>query len=461
MARNSGSSNNSDHQEDVAGGGEEPRSFLSSRRSASERNLALMQKSELDRTQESQKPSLDSTRASPMSPRSDNGRPMLQTSQRSYSERDLGSRRKGDGNSLASENNNSNDHHSDEWDSFGSFHLPLRTMAEQDLFEQKLLNDLSSGHHRGGGASGVDDDSTTSEGEDDDGDDNSSSGSFDSFAAPAMDDGAYTRKQQNSEENKLFNFFERNNPGPDEYSDDEDDEGGSIFSMSIMSLNTTPFCIQEEEEGEEVAPPALPRMRSKFAVMTTEEAFDALVVEYSKLMDDVEVAEVMLDQRKMEKNQLSGLVMSREEEFVIRRDCIDKLQGTLETLEEEVMTEREKTQQMTKANKWTSRQKDAWEKLDKAVTKLDELRDENKKMITKLQERPEIADEEVTAQLRLNRRRKKVKSLEQEHEMLSKDVNLLRGKKKAKNQPPLIGIEIVVDENEDVASLTSTELLTR
>lgn len=457
MARN----NNNDHHHQEEDDDGSPRSFLSSRRSASERNLALLQKSELDRSQDSQKPSLDSgTRASPMSPRSlDNGgRPMLQTSQRSYSERDLGSRRKGDGNSLASENNNSNDHHSDEWDSFGSFHLPLRTMAEQDLFEQKLLNDLSSGHHRG--TSGVDDDSTTSEGEDDDDgdDDNSSSGSFDSFAAHPED----ARKQQNSEENKLFNFFERNNPGPDEcYSDDEDDDGGSIFSMSIMSLNTTPFCIQEEEEGEEVAPPALSRMRSKFAVMTTEEAFDALVVEYSKLMDDVEVAEVMLDQRKMEKNQLSGLVMSREEEFVIRRDCIDKLQGTLETLEEEVMTEREKTQQMTKANKWTSRQKDAWEKLDTAVTKLDELRDENKKMITKLQERPEIADEEVTAQLRLNRRRKKVKSLEQEHEMLSKEVNLLRGKKKAKSQPPLIGLEIMVDENEDVASLTSTELLNR
>ena len=292
------------------------------------------------------------------------------------------------------------------------------------------------------------------------------SGSADSFGIDDEEDIAsqLTARNRNISDRNLRSFLETNERSLDIFDDDE--VSRDCLSMSIMSMNSAPFAIREERSGEEqeedpdLSSSLRRSLRPSFtsAVVSTPAAYLSLLDEYEKLFDQHEDLAQVQERRKSEKNQLTSLLMSKEEEYVERRDRLEKLQGRLEASELELMNETSKsTIKFTRAmHPLRTKQKEAWEDLDLAVSQLDLLRSENKRLLEKLHAPAEVTHIEVQMQLDLTRRYKKVQELEERLQTLKEDVSRIRGRKKAFQPvvPALIGQEIIWDEK-DQASLTS------
>ena len=73
-----------------------------------------------------------------------------------------------------------------------------------------------------------------------------------------------------------------------------------------------------------------------------------------------------------------------------------------------------------------SKQKAGWEALDSEVSTLDLLRLENKRLVDKLQEEPEVTHADVKMEMRLQRRRNRIMQLEVHEAKLKEDVEILR-----------------------------------
>jgi hypothetical protein len=369
----------------------------------------------------------------------------------------------------------------------------LQSLSERDLFASSpefaclMPNDSSSSGHYSNNQLLDDDDE-----DDDDGTPNSStSGSSmagDSFGADDLDDDEIqsqrTARRENHSESyrggasKLGAFFQeqeqsRSTIERSRTSNTLGDEEGSVsrFSVSIMSINSTPFAIREGDEnggdcddnGYNDAPlsPGMRRsLRSSVAstaILSTTEAFYGLLNEHDKLTMQHEDAVVVMERRKVEKNRLTKVLHSKEEEYIERVDRVESLQSRREKLEFDIL-EQSAASQLRLApssethHKLRRRQNEAWAQLEKAVSLFEEYRTEGKHMIVdQLSVRPETTHEEVKEELDRNRRRKQCDYLKQRLGALQEEVNKLRGKKKALEYlfPELIGQEIVVEDNDN------------
>lgn len=291
------------------------------------------------------------------------------------------------------------------------------------------------------------------------------SGSGDSFGVESLQDmkcnDAIPEPSKNaSNNNKLANFLEGdkhvtrstsrgggrdNKNGLVDNVPGEEEDGRS---MSIMSINSLPYATMEErsEDDEQfdddddhdgsygdrnMHRPM--RSLASSAVMSTPAAYFALLEEHEKLLEQNDELQEVQARKKAEKNQLHKVLVSKEEEYVERRDRLEWLQSRLDFLEVELMKERANSNcsNSRAMNPLRSKQKAGWEALDSEVSRLDLLRSENKRLVYKLQEQPEVTQADVKMEMRLQRRRKKIMQLEILEAKLKEDVEILRGVDKA------------------------------
>mmetsp|Transcript_30707 Transcript_30707/g.35001 ORF Transcript_30707/g.35001 Transcript_30707/m.35001 type:complete len:413 (-) Transcript_30707:359-1597(-) len=282
-----------------------------------------------------------------------------------------------------------------------------------------------------------------------------------SHSASTSEDGDY----------ELGAFLEMHESNAYDYDDEDsyieqkyDDENSygfhsvSGFSVSIMSRNSVPFSIQEERSGDEEDasyPPMCYRRSS--AVVSTEQAYEVLADEYLKLMDTLEEVEDMQDRRKSEKSRLTRVLMSKEEEYTERKDRLERMLSRIEKLEIQLINR--PTQETTPASEGMEKmlkrsQTEAWEALNNSLTVLEKHRATNRQLIQILECRPAFDEKDVQLYLQRAKFLNNVEELEEELEKLRKEVNHLRGKKKAQStKGTLIGAEIIVDDDRSAFSI--------
>jgi len=248
--------------------------------------------------------------------------------------------------------------------------------------------------------------------------------------------------------------------------DDENSYGGrsqfsvSGFSVSIMSRNSVPYSIQEERSGDEEEESYAPVCyRRSSAVVSTEQAYEVLADEYLKLMDTLEDVHDTQDRRKSEKSRLTRVLMSKEEEYTERKDRLERMLSRIEKLEIQLLNRpslepnmaNDGMQKMLKRS-----QTEAWEALNNSLTVLEKHRSTNRQLIQQIQCRPAFEEKDVQLYLQRAMSLNNVEELEGELEKLRKEVNQLRGKKKADSQPKgiLIGSEIIVENDDDTSAFS-------
>ena len=224
----------------------------------------------------------------------------------------------------------------------------------------------------------------------------------------------------------------------------EEDHGRSISIMSLNSLAcaTIRERSNEEEDENDLGDSDVLFDRSQGrsqrslvspAVMSTPAAYISLLNEHENLLDRNEDLVEVQARRKAEKNQINKVLMSKQEEYVERRDRLEWLQGRLDFLNVQRMNVRATSSSSCSraVNRSRSKQKEAWEELDTEVSKLDVLRSEHKRLVDKLLEEPTATQADAQMEMHLQRRRRTTKQLEIQATKLKEDVELLRQKKKA------------------------------
>lgn len=265
------------------------------------------------------------------------------------------------------------------------------------------------------------------------------SGSGDSFGVESLKGNGsnVTEQNKNASDNKLANFLEGDKRVARRNLRGEEDDGRS---MSIMSINSLPYATMEERSEDDDHfdddggtyvdrnTQRLLRSLASSAVMSTPAAYFALLDEHEKLLEQNEELQEIQARRKAEKNQLHKVLVSKEEEYVERRDRLEWLQSRLDFLEVELMRERASSNNSCSRamNPLRSKQKAGWEALDSEVSTLDLLRLENKRLVDKLQEEPEVTHADVKMEMRLQRRRNRIMQLEVHEAKLKEDVEILR-----------------------------------